>query len=144
MLNTENKQTIGGSQTPTSSMMELFVMIKYQEAITHWQNNSSLDDVGIDDLPLNAIIFSFHDNLVSMIKLEAWRRTLEAKTRGLNYFTYWYPLSFSQFKEYNLLLPLVVGIGATWGNSKIQKVLYSEKISKPIKYFSESTKYFND
>ena len=35
MLNTENKQTIGGSQTPTSSMMELFVMIKYQEAITH-------------------------------------------------------------------------------------------------------------
>ena len=79
-----------------------------------------------------------------MIKLEAWRRTLEAKTRGLNYFTYWYPLSFSQFKEYNLLLPLVVGIGATGGNSKIQKVLYSEKISKPIKYFSESTKYFND
>ena len=35
MLNTENKQTIGGSQIPTSSMMELLVMIKCQEAITH-------------------------------------------------------------------------------------------------------------
>ena len=35
MLNTENNQTIGGSQTPTSSMMKLFVMMKCQEAITH-------------------------------------------------------------------------------------------------------------
>ena len=94
---------------------------------------------------MNAIIFSFHDNLVSMIKLEAWRRTLEAKTRGLNYFIYLYLLSFSQFKEYNLLHSLGVGNGATWGNSKIQrKVFYSKKISKPIKYFSEFTKHFND
>ena len=62
-----------------------------------------------------------------MIKLEAWMRKLEAKTRGLNCFIYLYPFSFSQFKEYNLLLPLVVGNGATWGNSKIQKKNFYNK-----------------
>ena len=63
MFYTENKQTRGGSRTPRSSMMELFVTM---EVISHWQSSSNLDDGGIVELPLYAIIFSFHDKIGSM------------------------------------------------------------------------------
>ena len=63
MFCTENKQTRGGSWTPISSMMELFVTM---EVISHWQSSSNLDDGGIVELPLYAIIFSFHDKIGSM------------------------------------------------------------------------------
>ena len=59
----ENKQTRGGSRTPRSSMMELFVKL---QIISYWQRSSNLDDVGIIELPLYAIIFSFHDIIKSM------------------------------------------------------------------------------
>ena len=39
-------------------MMELFVTM---EVISYWQSSSNLDDGGIVELPLYAIIFSFHD-----------------------------------------------------------------------------------
>ena len=58
MFYIEKKQTTGGSQTPRSSMMELFVTM---EVISHWQSN--LDDGGIVELRLHAIIFSFHDKI---------------------------------------------------------------------------------
>ena len=41
-------------------MMELFVTM---EVILYWQSNSNLDDGGIVELPLYAIIFSFHDKI---------------------------------------------------------------------------------
>ena len=59
----ENKQTRGGSRTPRSSMMELFVKL---QIISYWQRSSNLDDVGTIELPLYAIIFSFHDIIKSM------------------------------------------------------------------------------
>ena len=59
----ENKQTRGGSRTLRSSMMELFVKL---QIISYWQRSSNLDDVGIIELPLYAIIFSFHDIIKSM------------------------------------------------------------------------------
>ena len=37
-----------------------------QEVITCWQNSSNLDDVGIVDLLLYALIFSFYDKIESM------------------------------------------------------------------------------
>ena len=60
MFCTENKQTKGGSRTPRSSMMELFVTM---EVISYWQSSSNLDDGGIVELPLYAIIFSFHNKI---------------------------------------------------------------------------------
>ena len=63
MFCTENKQTRAGSQTPRSSMMELFVAM---EVISYWQSSSHLDDGEIGELPLYAIIFSFHDKIRSM------------------------------------------------------------------------------
>ena len=63
MFCTENKQTRGGSWTPRSSMMELFVTM---EVIFHWQSSSDLDDGGIVEMPLYAIIFSLHDKIGSM------------------------------------------------------------------------------
>ena len=41
-------------------MMELFVTI---EVISYWRSSSNLDDGGIVELPLYAIIFSFYDKL---------------------------------------------------------------------------------
>ena len=41
-------------------MMELFVTM---EVIFYWQSSSNLDDGGIVELPLYAIIFSFHDKI---------------------------------------------------------------------------------
>ena len=43
--------------------MELFVKM---EVILYWQSSSNLDDGGIVELPLYAIIFSFHDKIGSM------------------------------------------------------------------------------
>ena len=56
----KKKKTRGGSQTPRSSMMELFVAM---EVISYWQSSSNLDDGGVVELPLYAIIFSFHDRI---------------------------------------------------------------------------------
>ena len=44
-------------------MMELFVTM---EVISHWQSSSNIDDGGIVELPLYAIIFSLHDKIGSM------------------------------------------------------------------------------
>ena len=44
-------------------MMELFVTM---EVISYWQSSFNLDDGGILELPLHAIIFSFHDKIGSM------------------------------------------------------------------------------
>ena len=44
-------------------MMELFVAM---EVISYWQSSSHLDDGEIGELPLYAIIFSFHDKIRSM------------------------------------------------------------------------------
>ena len=44
-------------------MMELFVKM---EVISYWQSSSNLDDGGIVELPLETIIFSFHDKIGSM------------------------------------------------------------------------------
>ena len=41
-------------------MMELFVTI---EVISYWRSSSNLDDGGIVELPLYAIIFSFPDKI---------------------------------------------------------------------------------
>ena len=41
-------------------MMELF---ETMEIISYWQSSSNLDDGGIVELPLYAIIFSFHDKI---------------------------------------------------------------------------------
>ena len=60
MFCTENKQTRGGTRTPGSSMIELFVTV---EVISYWQSSTKLDDGGIVELPLYAIIFSFHDKI---------------------------------------------------------------------------------
>ena len=65
MFCTENKQTRGGSRTPRSSMMELFVTM---EVISYWQSSSNLDDGGIVELPQYTIIFSFRDKIGSMEK----------------------------------------------------------------------------
>ena len=63
MFCTENKQTRDGSWTSRSSMMELFVTIKCQEFIWYWQRRSNLDYGWIVELPLCAIIFSYHDKI---------------------------------------------------------------------------------
>ena len=94
MFCTENKQTRGGSRTPRSSMMELFVTM---EVISYWQSSSNLDDGGIVELPQYA-------SSVSMIKLESWRRT---KTKRTQAFYKLVPSSFSRCEEYNFLLPLL-------------------------------------
>ena len=60
MFCTENKQTRDGSQTYRSSMMEIFVTI---EVISYWQSSTNLCNGGIVELPLYAIIFSFHDKI---------------------------------------------------------------------------------
>ena len=46
-------------------MMELFVTM---EVISYWQSSSNLDEGGIVELPLYAIIFSFHDKIGIMEK----------------------------------------------------------------------------
>ena len=43
--------------------MELFVTM---EVISYWPSSSNLDDGGIIELSLYAIIFSFHDNIRGM------------------------------------------------------------------------------
>ena len=63
MFCTKNKQTRGGPRKLRSSMMELVVTM---EVILHWQSSSNLDDGGIVELPLYAIIFSFHDKIGRM------------------------------------------------------------------------------
>ena len=60
---TENKETKGGSRTPRSSMMELSGIMK---VVSYWQSSSNLDDGGIVELLLYAVIFSFHDKIRSM------------------------------------------------------------------------------
>ena len=45
----------------------------------HWQNSSNFDDVGIVDLRLYAIIFSF------IIKLKAWRKTKDPEEWSILY-----------------------------------------------------------
>ena len=97
MFWTKNKQTRGGSRIPTSSMMELFVTIYCQEVISYWQNSSNLDDVAIGDLPLYAIIFSFHDKSGSME---------EEKTQRTQAFHILVPSFFSQCERCNLLFLL--------------------------------------
>ena len=67
MFCTENKQTRGGTRTPGSSMIELFVTV---EVISYWQSSTKLDDGGIVELPLYAIIFSFHDE--AGVMEESW------------------------------------------------------------------------
>ena len=94
MFCTENKQTRGGSRTPRSSMMELFVTM---EVISYWQSSSNLDDGGIVELPLYA-------SSVSMIKLESWRRTKTKRTQAFHILV---PSFFSRCEEYNFLLPLL-------------------------------------
>ena len=94
----ENKKTRGGSRTPGSSMMELFVTILCQEVILYWQSNSNLDDVWIVDLPL-MLLFS-----VSIIKLEAWGRTKTQRTQAFHILVLSF---FSRSEECNLLLPLL-------------------------------------
>ena len=91
MFCTKNKQTRGGSRIPGSSMMELFVTM---EVILYWQSSSNLDDGGIVELPLYAIIFSFHDKIVIME---------EEKDQTFHILA----PSFSQCEEYNFLLPLL-------------------------------------
>ena len=90
MFCTENKQTRGGAWIPRLSMMELFVKM---EGISHWQSSSNLDDAGIIELPLYAVIFSFR-----MIKLEAWRRTKTKQTQGFHILVLFF---FSRCEEYN-------------------------------------------
>ena len=41
-------------------MMELFVTM---EVVSYWQSSSNLYDGGLVELPLYAIIFSFHDKI---------------------------------------------------------------------------------
>ena len=93
----ENKKTRGGSRTPGSSMMELFVTILCQEVILYWQSNSNLDDVWIVDLPLPLLS-------VSIIILEAWGRKKTQRTQAFHILV---PSCFSRCEEYNLLLPLL-------------------------------------
>ena len=47
-------------------MMDIFLTVQCQEVITYWQNSSNLDDVGIVDVPLYAIILNFHNEIGSM------------------------------------------------------------------------------
>ena len=44
-------------------MIKVFVI---REVISHWQTSSTLNDGEIVELPLYAIIFSFHDKIESM------------------------------------------------------------------------------
>ena len=44
-------------------MIELFVTM---EVISYWQSSFNLNDGGIVEVPLYAIIFSFHDKTGSM------------------------------------------------------------------------------
>ena len=60
MFFAENKQTRGGCRTPRLSMMKLFVTM---EVVSYWQSSFNLDDGGIVELPLYAIIFSFQDKI---------------------------------------------------------------------------------
>ena len=78
MFCTENKQTRGGTRTPGSSMIELFVTV---EVISYWQSSTKLDDGGIVELPLYAIIFSFHDE--AGIMGESW---MGARAKGVQAF----------------------------------------------------------
>ena len=94
MFCTENKQTKGGSRTPRSSMMELFVTM---EIISYWQSSSNLDDGGIVELPL-------YTSSVSMIKLELWRRKKTKRTQAFHILV---PSFFFRCEEYNFLLPLL-------------------------------------
>ena len=94
MFCTENKQTRGGSRTPRSSMIELFVTM---EVISYWQSSSNLDDGGIVELPLYA-------SSVSMIKLELWGRTKSKRTQVFHILV---PSFFSRCEEYIFLLRLL-------------------------------------
>ena len=78
MFCTENKQTRGGTRTPGSSMIELFVTV---EVISYWQSSTKLDDGGIVELPLYAIIFSFHDE--AGVMEESW---MGARAKGVQAF----------------------------------------------------------
>ena len=78
MFCTENKQTRGGTRTPGSSMIELFVTV---EVISYWQSSTKLDDGGIVELPLYAIIFSFHGE--AGIMEESW---MGARAKGVRAF----------------------------------------------------------
>ena len=79
ILHRKQRKYKGGSRTPRSSMIELFVTM---EVVSYWQSSPNLDYGGIVELPL-------YVTSVSMIKLESWR-----KTRELKHFIYWYLLSF--------------------------------------------------
>ena len=94
MFCTENKKTRGGSQTLRSFMMELFVTM---EVISCGQNSSNLDDEGIVELSLYAIIFSFHDKIGSMVE------DINPEISSISLVTFF----FSRCEEYNFLLPLL-------------------------------------
>ena len=95
MFCTKNKQTRGGSPTPRSSMTELSVTM---EVISYWQSISNLDDRGIVELRLYAIIFSFYGKIGSME---------EDKDPENSSISHTEPFFFSRCEEYNLLLPLL-------------------------------------
>ena len=95
MFWTEIKQTRGGSRTPRSSMMRLFVTM---EVILYWQSSSNLDGGGIVELPLYAINFSFHDKIGIMD---------EDKDQENSNISYTGTFFFSWFEEYNILIPLL-------------------------------------
>ena len=78
MFCTENKQTRGGTRTPGSSMIELFATV---EVISYWQSSTKLDDGEIVELPLYAIIFSFHDE--AGVMEESW---MGARAKGVQAF----------------------------------------------------------
>ena len=84
----ENKENKGGSRTPRSSMMELFVTM---EVVSYRQSSPTLDDGGIVELPL-------YPPSVSMMNLESWRRT---KTKRTQAFLILVPSFFSLCEEYN-------------------------------------------
>ena len=86
MFCTENKQTRCGSWTSRLSMMEIFVTIYCYEVISYYQSNSNLDDRGIVELSLYAIIFNFLD--------EIQRIGGRQRHRGLRHFTNWCFLAF--------------------------------------------------
>ena len=95
MFCTENKQTRGGSPTPRSSMMELFVTI---EVISYWQSSPTLM-MEESQSCLCMLISS-----VSVMKLESWMKTKTKRTQAFHVLVSSF---FSRCEENNFLLPLL-------------------------------------
>ena len=80
---------------PKLSMMELFVRMEF---ISYWQNCSSLNDVGIVEMP--GMLLSS----VSKIKLDAWEKTKTQRNQAFHIVVLFF---FSRCEKYNLLLLLL-------------------------------------